>query len=131
MLFGSFNGLDEGISALMHLASLKFMTLRLVMGVTFSESLSSFRVRVEILKSVFNGCESLLNNMRQLWKRSMMNVMAWLRPEVMTSKAKYEISESMNMEVNLYLVIEDETSRPGKRARFDVTRFYEAIKPSK
>ncbi|XWS65620.1 hypothetical protein CRYUN_Cryun05aG0129300 [Craigia yunnanensis] len=130
MLSGSCDGLDEGISALVHLASLKFMTLRPVMGVTFSESLSSFKVRVEILKSVFDGCESLLDNTRQLWKRSMMNFMAWLRPEVMTSEVKYEISKLMNMEVDLYPVTEDETFRPRKRARFDVVGFYEAIKPS-
>ncbi|XWS74480.1 hypothetical protein CRYUN_Cryun01aG0001600 [Craigia yunnanensis] len=131
MLSGSFDGPEEGISALVHLASLKFMTLRPVVLVTLSESLSSFRVRVEILKSVFNDCESVLENTRQLWKKSMMNVMAWLRPEVMTSEAKYGISESMNMEVNLYPLTEDETSRLGKRARFDVAGFYEAIKPSK
>ena len=131
MLSGSFDGLDGGISALVHLASLKFMTLRPAILVTLSENLSSFRVRVEILKSVFDDCESLLENTRQLWKKSMMNVMAWLRPEVMTSEAKYGISESMNMEINLYPLTEDETSRLGKRARFDVAGFYEAIKPSK
>ncbi|XVF24305.1 hypothetical protein REPUB_Repub13aG0116300 [Reevesia pubescens] len=131
MLSGSFDGPDEGISALVHLASLKFMTLRPVMGVTFSERLSSFRVRVEILKSVFDDCESLLENTRQLWKKSMMNVMAWLRPEVMTSEAKYGISESMKMEVGVNPVTEDETPQPGKRARFDAAGFYEAIKPSK
>lgn len=131
MLSGSFDGLDEGISSLVHLASLKFVTLRPVMGVMLSESLSSLRVRVEILKRVFENCESLMENTRQLWKKSMMNVMAWLRPEVMTSEAKYGISESMNMEVDVYPVKEEETSRPGKRARFDVSGFYEAIKPSK
>ncbi|KAB2010015.1 hypothetical protein ES319_D10G206600v1 [Gossypium barbadense] len=131
MLSGSFDGPDEGVSALVHLASLKFLTLRPVLEVTLSESLSSFRVRVEILKSVFDDCESLLGKTRQLWKKSMVNVMAWLRPEVMTSEAKYGVCESVNMEVDLYPVTEDETSRPGKRARFDVAEFYEAIKPSK
>ncbi|XP_022745300.1 E3 ubiquitin-protein ligase SHPRH isoform X3 [Durio zibethinus] len=131
MLSGSFDGPDVGISALVHLASLKFMTLRPAMLVTLSESLPSFRVRVEILKSVFHDCESLLENTRQLWKKSMMNVMAWLRPEVMTSEAKYGIIEPMNMEVDLYLLTEDEASRSRKRARFDVAGFYEAIKPSK
>lgn len=131
MLSGSFDGPDEGVSALVHLASLKFLTLRPVLEVTLSESLSSFGVRVEILKSVFDDCESLLEKTRQLWKKSMVNVMAWLRPEVMTSDAKYGVCESVNMEVDLYPVTEDETSRPGKQARFDVAEFYEAIKPSK
>ncbi|XVF81925.1 hypothetical protein PTKIN_Ptkin16aG0001600 [Pterospermum kingtungense] len=131
MLSGSFDGPDEGISGLVHLSSLKFMTLRPATLVTLSESLSSFRVRVEILKSVFDDCESLLENSRQLWKKSMMNVMAWLRPEVMTSEAKYGISESKNREIDLYPMTQDETSAPVKQARFDVAGFYEAIKPSK
>lgn len=131
MLSGSFDGPDEGISALVHLSSLKFMTLRPAMSVTLSESLSSFRVRVEILKSVFDDCESLLENTRQLWKKSMMNVMAWLRPEVMTSEAKYGTSESKNTEIDLYPMTQDETARPVKQARFNVAGFYEAIKPSK
>ncbi|KAE8717817.1 UPF0176 protein [Hibiscus syriacus] len=131
MLSGSFDGPDEGISALVHLASLKFLTLRLLPEVTLSESFMSLRVRVEILKSVFDDCESLLENTRQLWKKSMINVMAWLRPEVMTSEAKYGISESADMEVDLDPATEDDTSRSGKRMRFDAAEFYEAIKPSK
>ncbi|OMO89955.1 E3 ubiquitin-protein ligase SHPRH-like protein, partial [Corchorus olitorius] len=128
---GSFDGPDEGISALVHLASLKFMTLRPVMGLTLSEGLSSLRVRVEILRSLFDDCESLLENTRQLWKKSMINVIAWLRPEVMTSEAKYGISDTVNMEVDVSRVADGETSRPGNRAKFDVAGFYEAIKPSK
>ena len=131
MLSGSFDGLDGGISALVHLASLKFMTLRPVMGVTFSESLSSFRVRVEILKSVFDDCEFLLDNTRQLSKRSMMNVMAWLRPEVMTSEARYGVSISTEMKNDLLTEMGDGNRNAKKRARLDAAGFYEAINPSK
>ncbi|GKU91240.1 hypothetical protein SLEP1_g5140 [Rubroshorea leprosula] len=131
ILSGGFDGPDEAISGLVHLASLKFLTLRPVFGAMVSQASSSFRVRVEILRSVFDDCNSLLENTRQLWKKSMMNVMAWLRPEVLTSEARYGISKSMKMEVDLHPEMEDGTSRPRKRVRFDVSGFYEAIKPSK
>lgn len=131
ILSGSFDGPDEGISGLVHLGSLRFMTLRPVMGITSLENISSLRVRVEILKSVFEACESLLENKRQQWKRSMMNVMAWLRPEVMTSEARYGISISTEMENDLHMEMGDGNLNAKKRARLDAAGFYEAIKPSK
>ena len=131
ILSGSFDGPDEGISGLVHLASLKFMTLRPVLGVTSLENKSSLRVRVEILRNAFEACESLLENTRQVWKRSMVNVMAWLRPEVMTSEARYGVSISTEMEIDLHMETGDGNLNAKKQARFDAARFYEAIKPSK
>lgn len=132
ILSGSFDGPDEGISGLVHLASLKFMTLRPVIGITSLENISSFRMRVEILKSAFEACESLLENKRQQWKRSMMNVMAWLRPEVMTSEARYGVTISTEMENDLLLTeMGDGSLNAKKRARLDAAGFYEAINPSK
>lgn len=132
ILSGSFDGPDEGISGLVHLASLKFMTLRPARWVGFADDISTIRVRVEILKSAFDACESLLDtNTRQLWKKSMLNVMAWLHPEVMTSEARYGVSKSTEMEADLDTQTGEANSGPGNRARFDVAGFYEAIKPSK
>lgn len=131
ILSGSFDGPDEGISGLVHLASLKFMTLRPTLSTGFVNDMSTIRVRVEILKSAFDACESLLDNTRQLWKKSMMNVMAWLHPEVMTSEARYGVSKSTEMEIDLHTDIGYANSNPSKHARFDVAGFYEAIKPSK
>lgn len=131
ILSGSFDGPDEGISGLIHLASLKFMTLRPVLGVTSLETKSSLRLRVEILRNAFEACESLLENTRQVWKRSMVNVMAWLRPEVMTSEARYGVSISTEMEIDLHMETGDGNLNAKKHARFDAARFYEAIKPSK
>ncbi|PQQ10845.1 hypothetical protein Pyn_34388 [Prunus yedoensis var. nudiflora] len=93
--------------------------------------MSTIRVRVEILKSAFDACESLLDTTRQLWKKSMLNVMAWLHPEVMTSEARYRVSKSTEMEADLHTQTGEANSGPSKHARFDVAGFYEAIKPSK
>lgn len=131
---GSFDGPDEGISSLVHLASLKFMTLRPVMEVGLSKdvSLTSLRIRVEMLRSAFDACESLLENTRQLWKKSMMNVMMWLRPEVMTSEARYGVSASVETDADLHTEVADgNSSGRRKSGRLDVAGFYEAIKPSK
>ncbi|KAH7548237.1 hypothetical protein JRO89_XS14G0087300 [Xanthoceras sorbifolium] len=130
ILSGCFDGPDESITGLVHLASMEFLTLRPVLGVTLSEDMSSLRVRVEILKSAFDACESLVENSRKLWKKSMMNVMAWLHPEVMTSEARYGICKSTEVDVNLMTDTEN-TSHSKKSSRFDVAAFYEAIKPSK
>lgn len=131
ILSGSFDGPDEGVTGLVHLVSLEFLTLRPVPGVNFSDIMSSLRMRIEILKSAFDACESLLENTRQLWKKSMMNVMAWLRPEVMTSEARYGVLKSTQTEFVLHPEREDVAANSRKRARFDVVQFYEAIKPSK
>lgn len=123
----SFDGPGEGVSGLAHLASIKFLTLRLVPG---SHGLLSPRVRVEMLQQAFDACDSLLETTRQIWKKSMIHVMSWLRPEVMTSEAKYE-TESIVKETEGSMVMGDETSDSSKQSRFDAAAFYEAIKPSK
>lgn len=128
---GTFDGPDEGVTGLVHLASLKLLTIRPILEVTFSEGLSSIRLRVEIMKSMFDECESLLDNTRQLWKRSMINVMAWLRPEVMTSEARYGYTAAAHMDVDVIMDPVNDSSASRKLARFDISSFYEAIKPSK
>lgn len=128
---GRFDGPDEGVTGLVHLASLKFLTLRPLLGLVPSEEMSSLRLRVEILKSAFDACESILDNTRQLWKRSMMSAMSWLRPEVMTSEARYGYSESVGIGVSSHSEINLDSLTLSKRARFDAAGFYEAIKPSK
>lgn len=122
MVSGTVDGTDEGVTGLVHLASLRYLTVRPVLGIEFSEGMPSIPIRVEILGSVFDECESLLDNTRHLWKKSMMNVMAWLRPEVMTSETRYGYNGVTDMEV-------DDASR--QQVKFDVSSFYEAIKPSK
>ncbi|XP_043816929.1 uncharacterized protein LOC110625034 isoform X2 [Manihot esculenta] len=131
ILSGSFDGPNEGITGLVHLTSMQFLTVRPVLGFKCSEEVVPVRVRVEILKKAFDACESLLENTRQLWKKSMMSVMAWLRPEVMTSEARYGVTKSTEMAVDMVADIGNDTSNSRKRARLDVAGFYEAIKPSK
>ncbi|CAN0923759.1 E3 ubiquitin-protein ligase SHPRH [Linum grandiflorum] len=117
-----FDGPDEGVSGLAHLIKLKFLTLRPVLGFKHSEGVMTMRMRVEVIKDALDACESLLENNRQDWKKSMMDVMGWLRPEVMISEARYGVTRSMEVDMD---------SITGKRAGFDVAEFYEAIKPSK
>lgn len=131
ILSGSFDGPDEGVSGLVHLTSLKFMTLRPALSIGFVDDTSTITVRVEILKSAFDACESLLDNTRQVWKKSMMNVMAWLHPEVVTSEARYGVGKSTDMELDLHTDTGHANSNHSKHAKFDVAGFYEAIKPSK
>ncbi|CAA0836655.1 Unknown protein [Striga hermonthica] len=92
--------------------------------------MSSIRVRIEILERAFDECGSLLENTRQLWKRSMMSVISWLRPEVMTSEFRYGYDTVGNMDIETPLVADDESSASIKQIRFEVSSFYEAIKPS-
>ncbi|XP_056169116.1 uncharacterized protein LOC115679829 isoform X2 [Syzygium oleosum] len=131
VLSGSFDGPNEGVSGLAHLASLKFMSVRPLEEIAFSEDMTTLRVRVEILKSAFDACESLHDNTRQLWKKSMINVMAWLRPEVMTSEARYGICQSRAVGNDLHPDERDSATVNRKGVKFDVSGFYEAIKPSK
>ncbi|XP_059300867.1 uncharacterized protein LOC132053054 isoform X3 [Lycium ferocissimum] len=132
LVVGNFDGPDEGISGLVHLASLKFLTLRpVITGHIVPSCFSSIRVRVEILKSAFDACESLLDTSRQLWKKSMMHVMAWLRPEVVTSEARYGYVVAAHADIGLASGPDESSSAARKLSRFDVASFYEAIKPSK
>lgn len=123
----SFDGPGEGVSGLAHLASIKFLTLRLLPG---NQGLLSSRVRVEMLQQAFDACDSLLENTRQVWKKSMIHVMSWLRPEVMTSEARYGTQLNVK-EIESSVVSEAETLDSSKQSRFDAAAFYEAIKPSK
>ncbi|VVB02957.1 unnamed protein product [Arabis nemorensis] len=123
----SFDGPGEGVSGLAHLASIKFLTLRLVPG---NQGLLSPRVRVEMLQQAFDACDSLLENTRQIWKKSMIHVMSWLRPEVMTSEARYGTHLNVQ-EIERSMVVEAETLDSSKQSRFDAAAFYESIKPSK
>nr|GLL21004.1 E3 ubiquitin-protein ligase SHPRH isoform X1 [Ipomoea trifida] len=129
MVSGNLDGPDEGVSGLVHLASLKLLTLRPAMAVTFLEGLLSFRIRVEILRAAFEACETLLDNTRQLWKKSMISVMAWLRPEVTTSEARYGYNVIGDKDTGLGT--DENSSASRKCAKLDVVSFYEAIKPSK
>lgn len=131
MVSGTIDGTDEGVTCLAHLASLKFLTVRPVLEVEFLKGLSSISIRVEILRSVFDECETLLDNTRQLWKKSMMNVMEWLRPEVMTSEARYGYNGVKFMEVEEPLLADGDPYASRQRVKFEVSSFYEAIKPSK
>ncbi|KAJ4978047.1 hypothetical protein NE237_008827 [Protea cynaroides] len=131
MLSGSFDGHDEGVSGLVHLVSQKILTLRPVPELRVSEVVSSLTVRVEILKSAFDACESLLETTRQPWKKSMMNVIAWLRPEVTTQEARYGITSLDVMEVDSLTEADGSSPVSMKGARFDAAGFYEAIKRSK
>lgn len=123
----SFDGPGEGVSGLAHLASIKFLTLRLVPG---SQGLFSPRVRVEMLQHAFDACDSLHENKRHIWKKSLIHVMSWLRPEVMTSEARYGTQLNVK-ESESSVVLEAETLDSSKQSRFDAAAFYEAIKPSK
>ncbi|XP_010253038.1 PREDICTED: E3 ubiquitin-protein ligase SHPRH [Nelumbo nucifera] len=130
ILTGSFDGPDEGVSGLVHLVSQKILMLRLVNDPEVEE-VSSLSVRVEIFNNAFVTCDTLLENTRQLWKRSMMNVMAWLRPEVITPEAIYGSSKMNLVEFSTHKVTGSGSFVSKKRARFDAAQFYEAIKPSK
>ncbi|KAG0481686.1 hypothetical protein HPP92_012544 [Vanilla planifolia] len=126
---GVFDGPDEGISGLVHLVNLKFMGVRFMAEPVNLSNHSSIRIRVEILRSAFDACGSVLEVVRQPWRRSMMSVMSWLRPEVLTSEVIYGIGQT---EVTGgYECSDTGSSGPIKHSKFDATRFYEAIKPSK
>ncbi|RZC55977.1 hypothetical protein C5167_014829 [Papaver somniferum] len=135
---GIFDGSDEGISSLVHLISQKMLAVRPVKEVRISEEeeFVSVTLRVEILKSAFDLCASLLETSRKPWKKSMMSVMSWLRPEVATCGAIYAgIEETENMEIDACM---DETVEGSSRCDprdsttgFNVAEFYDSIKPSK
>uniref|UniRef100_A0A453ANX7 Uncharacterized protein n=1 Tax=Aegilops tauschii subsp. strangulata TaxID=200361 RepID=A0A453ANX7_AEGTS len=129
---GCFDGPDEGVSGLAHLVSLGFVTLR----VWEYSSLPSdgddltpaivLRVRVEVMDQAFDACESLLEVARQPWRKSLMNVMAWVRPEVTTSAVMY----GMDGLVPATDGDDDCDFSPKSDSQFDLAAFYEAVKPS-
>lgn len=123
---GTFDGPDESVSSLAHLINLKYLTLRLLLELDAnSVEVPSFRVRVEILRSAFEACQSLLETARQPWRKSMMNVVSWLRPEVLTSEKLYGLKRE---EIELD---EDSSCDARSDAQFDIAGFCEAIKPSR
>ncbi|XP_026388746.1 E3 ubiquitin-protein ligase SHPRH-like [Papaver somniferum] len=135
---GNFDGSDEGISSLVQLISQKMLAVRPVKEVRVSEEeeFVSITLRVEILKTAFDLCGSLLETSRKPWKKSMMSVMSWLRPEVTTCGDIYTgIEETENMEIDACM---DETVEGSSgcdprdsTTGFDVAEFYDSVKPSK
>lgn len=127
---GTFDGPGESVSGLVHLVSMKFMTLRPVSPIRILGDVPSIRLRVEILKNAFEACESLLEVARKPWRKSMISVMSWLRPEVTTSEARYgtDLLKSDSGDAQPEAV---GGVASGLHPEFDAARFYEAIKPSK
>ncbi|KAM0824599.1 hypothetical protein ACQ4PT_070098 [Festuca glaucescens] len=127
---GRLDGPDEGVSGLVHLVSLGFMTLRVVLHNFFqmNDSVPSIalRLRVEVMDQAFAACESLLEVTRHPWRKSLMNVMAWVRPEVMTSAIIY----GMDGLVPPMDGDADCDFTPKSDSQFDLSAFYEAVKPS-
>lgn len=125
---GIFDGPDEAISGLVHLVSLKFVTLSIV----FEKPLfgPSVKLIAGVTSTAFDACQSLLENARQPWRKSMMRLMSWIRPEVVTSESIYNVSRS---EVKLSDEDVEHTSNGDcrKHTVFHTTDFFEAIKPSK
>ncbi|KAK1270856.1 hypothetical protein QJS04_geneDACA005805 [Acorus gramineus] len=126
LLSGNFDGPDECVSGLVHLVSLKLLGLRPLVESRILGNVQSIILRVEILRSVFDACGSLLETSRQTWKKNMMSVMAWLRPEVTTSEAKYGGMEESDKQPEVAGALHSK-----KHARFNAAGFYEAIRPSK
>jgi len=129
MVSGCFDGPDEGVSGLAHLVSLRFVTLRIQSLRAFRDvgeaQVESFRVRVEVMEGAFGACQSLLEVARHPWRKSLMNMMAWLRPEVTTSAAIYGMD-------GLGVPMDDANAdfTPKSDSQFDLAAFYEAVKPS-
>jgi len=130
MVSGCFDGPDEGVSGLAHLVSLRFVTLRIQSLRAFRDvgeaQVESFRVRVEVMEGAFGACQSLLEVARHPWRKSLMNMMAWLRPEVTTSAAIYGVD-------GLGVLMDDGANAdftPKSDSQFDLAAFYEAVKPS-
>ncbi|KAE8813437.1 E3 ubiquitin-protein ligase SHPRH [Hordeum vulgare] len=127
---GCFDGPDEGVSGLAHLVSLGFVELRVC---EYSSSPGDgpapamvLRVRVEVMDRAFGACESLLEVARQPWRKSLMNMMAWVRPEVTTLAVMYGMDGLVpQMDGN-----DDRDFAPKSDSQFDLAAFYEAVKPS-
>ncbi|XP_042375333.1 E3 ubiquitin-protein ligase SHPRH-like [Zingiber officinale] len=125
LLSGTFDGSDEGVSGLVHLVSLGFLSLRLIHVVEDFEKAPSLIFRIEVLKNAFDASDSLLETVRQPWRKSMMNAMAWLRPEFTTLEAIYGVKDPS------FPVDQAVTNNQSKYTQFDVAEFFEAIKRSR
>lgn len=126
---GQFDGPDESISGLVHLVSLKFLGLRFILEATERSHDSSVRIKIGITRRAFDSCGHPLEVARQPWRRSMISVMSWLRPEVTTLEVIYGIDQSEVIEG--FKCCESASSGLRNRSKFDAASFYEAIKPSK
>ncbi|KAI5008977.1 hypothetical protein ZWY2020_010025 [Hordeum vulgare] len=125
---GCFDGPDEGVSGLAHLVSMGFLALRVWEYCSGDGSVPTMvlRVRVEVMGRAFGACESLLEDARQPWRKSLMNVMAWVRPEVTMSSVMYWMDGLVPQ-----IGGGDECDfTPKSDSQFDLAAFYEAIKPS-
>jgi E3 ubiquitin-protein ligase SHPRH len=79
-----------------------------------------------VTDQAFAACESLLEVTRHPWRKSLMNVMAWVRPEVTTSATVYGMD-------GLVPPVDggaDSDFTPKSDSQFDLAAFYEAVKPS-
>ncbi|XP_057849243.2 uncharacterized protein LOC131060147 isoform X2 [Cryptomeria japonica] len=127
---GYFDGPDEGVSGLAHLISQGFITLRMASDQKLVCQNSSCRVQILITKKAFDACSMLSESLRHSWKKSMVNAMSWLRPEVATDEAIYGSFASENMEANFDLFSQSDAIDDLDN-HFDTIAFYEAIKTSK
>ncbi|ERN04198.1 E3 ubiquitin-protein ligase SHPRH isoform X1 [Amborella trichopoda] len=130
VFWGNFDGPAEGVSGLVHLVNERSITLKPVIESRAFGTEFSPRFRVVILKKAFEASGVLSDTSRKPWKKSMVNMMAWLRPEVTTDEAKYRVSKLEAADESFQI---DERSHlgPQRRRRFSAAAFYEAIKPSK
>lgn len=127
---GHFDGPDEGVSSLAHLISQGFMTLRLDEHNKVVDIRSSCRISIWLTKKAFDSSNGLSCNVRQPWKKSMMNAIYWLRPEVTTDEATYG-SSTLEEREDDYAVFTGSDVRDDVDNNFDTATFYEAIRPSK
>lgn len=127
---GHFDGPDEGVCSLAHLISQGFMTLRLDEHNKVVDTRSSCRISIAITKKAFDVSNGVSCNVRQLWKKSMMNAISWLRPEVTTDEATYGPSTLEKREADSAVFTDTDVSDDLDN-HFDTATFYEAIRPSK
>ncbi|KAH9308738.1 hypothetical protein KI387_036649 [Taxus chinensis] len=127
---GHFDGPDKGVSALAHLISQGFLTLRTPTDQKVVEASSSCRVQIVITKKAFDVCGGLYGNLRHSWNKSMLNIMSWLRPEVTTDEAIYGPFASLNPDAASDLFPESDATDDLDN-QFDTAAFYEAIRTSK
>ncbi|PIA38536.1 hypothetical protein AQUCO_02700026v1 [Aquilegia coerulea] len=128
---GIFDGPDDSVSGLVHLVSKKMLMVRPIQEVRVVDDVLTLTMRVEILDKAFDACESLLDNTREPWRRSMVSVMAWLRPEVTTQDTIYGVDGTKPAEFDMQMDSADNHIASRRNIKFNAADFYEAIKPSK
>lgn len=127
---GQFDGPDEGVTSLAHLISQGFMTLRLNEHNKVVDTRSSCRISIAITKKAFDVSNGLSCTVRQPWKKSMMNAISWLRPEVTTDEVTYGVSTLEKREADHAVLTGSDASNELDN-NFDTANFYEAIRRSK